>query len=240
MFNFFNNPYKRYYSNLIHETRKDKLNQFRYNKKYSNQDSKLLSLYGECDSFKKKIKLLIIADTHGGLKELDLKNILFQHPEYDACILLGDYSQQDLKIILKYIYPNKIYALLGNHDDNYIKEYNLRNLNGNIYIVNDVSFLGIEGSFRYKNEKFPSFTQKESIEFLNDKPKVDILFSHDAPFELSGINDIAHQGLFGINYYLYKNKVPICIHGHVHIPYDKQLSNGTHIHCSYMLEYVEL
>ena len=129
--------------------------------------------------------------------------------------------------------------MLGNHDGDYIKEYNLNNLNGKVVMINSVKILGIQGSFRYKNSNFPSFSQKESIEFLKEKEKVDILFSHDAPFGISGINDVAHQGLFGINYYLYKNQVPICIHGHVHTPYIKRLGNDTLVRCCYLMEYIE-
>ena len=93
-------------------------------------------------------------------------------------------------------------------------------------VINDgVKILGIQGSYKYKPDDFPSFTQKESIEFLNDKEKVDILVCHDAPYGLSGRNDVAHQGLFGTLYYLFKNKTPYCIHGHLHTPYTKEMIN---------------
>nr|MCR5186183.1 metallophosphoesterase family protein [Clostridia bacterium] len=190
--------------------------------------------------FNKKIKLIVIADTHGCLKEDELVDFLLNNNSFDACILLGDHSNKDVSIILNHIDKNSIYALLGNHDANYIEEFDFKNLNGNIFTINSISIMGIQGSFRYKNEKFPSFSQKESIEFLNPKEKVDILFSHDAPFQLCGINDNAHQGLFGITYYLYKNRIPYCIHGHVHIPYEKYLLNDTKVTCCYMLNYIEL
>ncbi len=73
----------------------------------------------------------------------------------------------------------------------------------------------------------------------NDKEKVDILLSHDAPYGLNGRDDVAHQGLFGILYYLFKNKVPYCIHGHLHTSYNKQMINGTKVNCYYMYNYVE-
>ena len=94
--------------------------------------------------------------------------------------------------------------------------------------------------YKYKPDDFPSFTQKESIEFLSDKEKVDILVCHDAPYGLSGRNDVAHQGLFGTLYYLFKNNVPYCIHGHLHTPYTKKMINGTKVNCYYMFNYVEL
>ena len=55
-----------------------------------------------------------------------------------------------------------------------------------------MKILGIQGSYKNKNGNFPSFSRWESIEFLNNKEKVDILFSHDAPFGLSERNDVAY------------------------------------------------
>ena len=76
--------------------------------------------------------------------------------------------------------------------------------------------LGIQWSYKYKTDDFHS---------LNDKEKVDILVSHDAPYGFSDRNDVAHQGLFEISYYLFKNKVPYCIHGHLHTPYKREMIN---------------
>lgn len=54
------------------------------------------------------------------------------------------------------------------------------------------------------------------------------------------IGNPVYQGLFGITYYLFKNKVPYHIHGHIHNPYRKELLNGTKEISIYMYEYIEL
>lgn len=213
---------------------------FKFEKKYMNQEEKLLKMYGEAKSFDKKIKMVVIADTHNSLNEEEFKIFINEHPIYDVCLLLGDFGYNDLPIILKYIDKDKIYALLGNHDHNYINEYEFKNLNGNIIDINGVKILGIEGSFKYKPTNFPSFSQKESILFLNDKESVDILVSHDTKFNDKAIKDPAHQGLFGITYYLYKNNVPYHIHGHIHDSYKKKMINNTLEISTFKYEYIEL
>ena len=235
MFKIFNK--NKYYKYLVKEDKKLK---YGFNPKYKNQEEKLFNLYGECNKFDKKIRILLITDTHSCLKEYEFKEFILNIKEYDICLLLGDHSMNDINIILKYVKKEKIYALLGNHDNDYINKFKLNSLNGNIIEVNGVKILGIQGSYKYKPEEFPSFSQKESIEFLNNKDKVDILVSHDAPYGLSERNDVAHQGLFGILYYLFKNKVPYCLHGHLHTPYTKEMINGTKVKCFYMYNYIEI
>lgn len=106
--------------------------------------------------------------------------------------------------------------------------------------INGVKIMGIQGSFKYKPSDFPSFTQEDSIDFLKDKEPVDILFSHDGPFDDNMINNPAHQGLFGITYYLFKNKVKYNIHGHIHNPYNRYLLNGTKEISLYGINYLSL
>ena len=240
MLKLLKNSVESYYKNLIKESKVDKKFLYGINPKYKNQEDKLLSMFGKCDSFNKKIKMIVISDTHGCLKNDKFAKFIFEHEDFDVCLLLGDHSDGDINIILQYVDKEKIYALLGNHDNNYIDRFKLKNLNGNVININGVKILGIQGSYKYKPDDFPSFSQKESIIFLNDKEKVDILICHDSPYGLRERNDVAHQGLFGILYYLFKNKVPYCIHGHLHTSYTKEMFNGTKVKCFYMYNYIEL
>ena len=211
-----------------------------FNNKYANQEEKLYQIFGACYNFNKSLKLIVICDSHNYWNFNEFIRFVHKHNNYDICILLGDHSSNDIEKILKCIDKTKIYGLLGNHDKNYLKEYNIKSLNGQVININDISLLGIEGSYKYKPEDFPSFTQKESIDFLSDKPKVDILVSHDNRFDSSKKEDVAHQGLFGITYYLYKNKIPYHIHGHIHKSYKNILKNDTKEISVYMYEYIEL
>lgn len=226
-----------YYNHLM---KSNDANCYSFKKKYANQEEIMSKICGQARTMNGTIKLIIISDTHNTLKENDFKLFISNHSDYDICLLLGDFGYRDLPIILKYVDKKKIYALLGNHDHNYIKEYNLNNLNGNIININGVKLLGIEGSFKYKPSDFPSFSQIESIEFLNDKEEVDILVSHDTKFNSDRENDPAHQGLFGITYYLFKNKVPYHIHGHIHEPYMSTMINGTKEISAFNYQYIEL
>ena len=210
------------------------------NNKYANQEDKLYQIFGACNNFNNSLKIIAISDTHNDLNFDDFKQFISKHNNYDICILLGDHSSSDIEKILKCVDKTKTYGLLGNHDRNYLTEYAINSLNGQVINIKGVSLLGIEGSYKYKQEDFPSFTQKESIDFLKDKPKVDILVSHDNRFDSTALYDIAHQGLFGITYYLYKNKIPYHIHGHIHNPYKNIMRNGTKEISVYMYEYIEL
>lgn len=226
-----------YYENLM---KSNDDNIYSFEKKYANQEESLLNICGQARNITGNIRLLVISDTHNTLDEEKFKSFVVDHNNYDICLLLGDFGYRDLPIILKYIEREKIYALLGNHDNDYIKEYNLNDLNGNVINVNGIKLLGIQGSFKYKPSNFPSFSQKESIEFLKDKEEVDILVSHDTKFNSNLARNPAHQGLFGITYYLFKNRVPYHIHGHIHDPYKSTMINGTKEISIFNYEFIEL
>ena len=196
-----------------------------YNRNY---EEKMCKKYGECNTISSDIKLLIIADTHGTLREEEFSLFMKDNKEYDACFLLGDHYDKDINIIVNYVDKNKLYGILGNHDYNYLENYNIPNINSKIININGVKILGMEGSFRYKNAKFPSFEQRESIDFFYNKEQVDILISHDTKFNLDKCNrDPAHQGLIGITNFLYEKKIPIHIHGHIHENYELEMLNKT-------------
>lgn len=117
---------------------------------------------------------------------------------------------------------------MGNHDYDYLSDYDIQNINGKVIQINGINLLGMQGNFKYKQVDFPSFTQDESIHFFEYKPSVDILLTHDKRFDPDKVNrDPAHQGLIGITNYIYKNKIPIHIHGHIHEDFEKMMLNGT-------------
>jgi len=189
-------------------------------------EQELYQLYGNCDVFNKNISLIIISDTHGRLREEEFIDFL-KNTSYDLCIMLGDHHDNDIQIIKKHIDNTKLVGLLGNHDYNYLNNYNIPDINGKIVTVNGVTILGMQGSYKYKPVDFPSFTQEESILFLENMPKVDILVSHDRKFDPNNQMNNAHQGLKGITRYIYKNKIPYHIHGHIHEDYEDTMINGT-------------
>ena len=93
--NFFNNINK-YYKYLIKENKSDKKLLYGINPKYKNQENLLLELFGKCNNFNKEIKLVVISDTHGCLKETEFSEFILQHQKFDICLLLGDHSIGDI------------------------------------------------------------------------------------------------------------------------------------------------
>ena len=174
------------------------------------------------------INILVIADCHH-LKEEEIEKV--KNLQYDACLLLGDISGNYLDMILKYVPIEKIYGILGNHDEyGLLESRNISNIHSKVINVNGVRILGFEGSSRYKTGNIPMYSQEESIRILRKCEMADILLSHDSPYQLySKANDKAHCGLKGITKYLKKNKIYLNIHGHHHINTKLTLSNGTNV-----------
>ena len=223
---------------------------FKSNKRLSNAniitntfEEQLLTEFGNCNEKKyHNLKLLIITDTHNCLtydnESLEyLKNIT----NYDYCILLGDHSADDLYEITKIIPKEKICGVLGNHDSwEKYKEYDIENINGKVININGIRIAGISGSFKYKNsDQYALYTHEESIEIANNMTEADILVSHDKPFTEKQYGD-AHDGLKGVTQYIYKNHIPVHIHGHLHEETEEILKNGTKSIGLYKIKVLEL
>ena len=178
----------------------------------------------------KKLKLLVISDCHTlTLEEVEkIKEIT-----YDACIFLGDIEGKYLDWFLRYVPKEKAYGILGNHDTfDLLEKRNITNLHLNCIEINGVKIMGFQGAPKYKNNNiFPLYTQEESEELLKNTEKVDILVSHDGPYQLYNSNN-SHCGFIGITKYLRKNKIPLNIHGHHHINSKKKIRK-TKVICVY-------
>lgn len=160
-----------------------------------------------------------IADTHGALVELD-KNA-------DVIILLGDNSGNLFWKIKDFLltnkqFKNKIYAILGNHDDT---EYKLH-----YPWVRWMKYGEVINVGKY-SAMFLPFTENEIS--LNNKPYADIVISHVPVYGLLEETDDFHQGNTEYLNYL-KDKGPLLwIHGHVH--YEKSYDyKNTKIESIYM------
>lgn len=206
-------------------------------------EDSLLQKYSYCNKPKKyNVKILFITDTHDCLAyEKDTLEFIKSIKEYDACILLGDHSAKDLEEILKIVPNNKIYGVLGNHDswDKY-ELHNINNINGKVVHIKGMKVAGIGGSYKYKTtNQYSMYSHEESITIADSMEEADILISHDKPFTTKQYGD-AHDGLKGITKYIYKNHIPIHIHGHIHQENQEILKNGTTSICLYKVKYIEL
>ncbi len=211
--------------------------------KRKNYEDILFKKYGKCKEEKEKsLNVLFIADTHGCLEyEKDLIDKIKENKNIDYCFLLGDHSSNDLKIITEIIEKEKILGVLGNHDDwNKYKNFGIEELNGKVKQIKDKKISGISGSYKYKDsDNYALYTHEESIEIADNMEEADILISHDKAFIERKRGD-SHDGLKGITEYLYKNKVPLHIHGHIHEESENYLKNGTKSICVYKVKVLEI
>ncbi len=195
------------------------------------------------------VKLVVIADTHGCLANDAAQHAAFSAfvdtlDSYDLCILLGDITPSDLKKIAALLDTEKMLGLLGNHDPfDLYRRFGIRNLTaGRLYPLEEkgVRFGCIGGSFRYKSEDFPAYTQAESLLMASAmEPPIHVLLSHDMAFD-DPHRHPSHIGLVGSTYCIYHYAVPYHIHGHLHKSYTAQYSNGTIEKCVHGWEYLEL
>ena len=211
-------------------------------RKYEGLYDTLLAKKGIAEHRQFGLKLLIISDTHGYLAfdKSRFPSFLDTVGEYDLCLLLGDIHPAEMPIILDCIPIEKIIAVKGNHDvfDIYSK-FGVRDISGNSIEYKGVRFVGLDVSFKYKTEPFPSHTQYESLVIANKLPRADILLSHD--IMLSNFDrEPAHSGLIGITYYIYANSVQWHFHGHIHKSYESEYLNGSREKSVYLCEYVEI
>ena len=188
------------------------------------------------------IKILFITDTHGMLKyEKENIDYITELKDYDCCILLGDISTTDIEIIKNIIPNDKIYGVLGNHDGwNLYIDNKIESINGKVIEIKGVRIAGINGSYKYKNSNdYVMYSHEESINIANKILDADILVSHDRPFIKEQYGE-SHDGLKGITECIYRNHIPLHIHGHIHEESEEILKNGTKSICLYGVKLLKI
>ena len=194
-------------------------------------EERLLKKYGHCKKLiHYGLKILFITDTHNCLAYTEkymtyLKSL--KQSDYDICLILGDLSGADLDVIKRIIPKEKLYGIVGNHDSlNALEVNNIKNINGKVIECKGVKIAAIMGSNRYKNGDYGMMTQEECLQLEQNMERADILVSHDKAY-IYDKHDNAHDGLKGITEYIYRNQIPLHIHGHLHEEFEENLKNGT-------------
>ena len=203
---------------------KEKINDFRSSllmnsdskDKFLNKESNMIELFGESKKLNKKLNLLVVCDTNNSLDELRFADYIYRNNKYDACIILGNVGINDIEVINKYVDKNRLYSTQVFD--------NIKNIDGDFLKINGVSIL-IVGKKK--------FSQEESIKFFDDLKEADVLLTYDSKYKIDG-------GFFGIDYYLYKNKVPYFVHGNMFKNFKDTLKNGTVEIGTFEYEYLEL
>lgn len=207
-------------------------------------EEKLLQEYGPCRTNENlSLKILFITDTHNCLAYTDkyinyLKSL--NQEDYDICLILGDLSGSDFETIKAIIPDEKLYGIVGNHDSiNALEANNIKNINGQVIECKGVKIAAIMGSNRYKSGAYGMITQEECSDLAKNMNSADILVSHDKAYVFDR-NDNVHDGLRGITEYIYKNHIPLHIHGHLHEEMEETLKNGTKSIGVYQIKLMEV
>ncbi len=207
-------------------------------------EEKLLNEFGKCkELYPFGLKILFITDTHNCLAYTDkyinyLKSL--NPDDYDLCLLLGDLSGLDIDAIKNLVPTEKLFGVVGNHDSiDFLDVNGVNNINGKVIDCKGIKIAGIMGSNRYKEKDYGMQTHEESIELAEKMEVADILISHDRAY-IFDRRDVVHDGLKGITRYIYKNHVPLHIHGHLHEEMEEILKNGTKSIGLYQIKLLEL
>ena len=233
---FFSNSYDN--NNDIKDTQDNK----DIKSKPTYEDS-LLKLYGIIDNpnTKLNIRIMFIADTHDTLYyHKEMQEFIKNEPNVDVYILLGDHSAWECDFFKENIPNDKLFGIVGNHDPwNRLTDSGITDINKKVININGIKIAGLAGSTKYKEGNYGMYSQEEALEIAENLEKADILITHDKPY-LEEENDYVHNGLKGITYYIYKNKVPYHFHGHLHFESERILKNGTKSQCIYKIKVLEL
>lgn len=207
-------------------------------------ENQLLKKYGKCKPLTNfGLKILFITDTHNCLaynsEYVTYLNNLKQS-DYDICLILGDISSQDFDVIKNVIPDEKLFGIIGNHNSlDSLLIHGIKNINGKVIECKGVKIGAIMGSNRYKSGDYGMMTHSESIILDSNMEEADILVSHDRAY-IRDSGDMAHDGLKGITDYIYRNHVPLHIHGHLHEEFEEILKNGTKSICLYKIKLLEI
>lgn len=169
--------------------------------------------------------------------------------EIDLILACGDLPYYYLENLFeKYEVP--LLFVRGNHDKSV--EYGARgprsapisgiNLHNNLVELNNMLFLGFEGSVRYKTGPF-MYTQLEMwLYVLSKVPRLlwnkliygrflDVLVTHAPTWKVNDAPDPAHQGFKAFAWLIKNFKPAFHIHGHIHI-YEEQQAEETIFHAT--------
>ena len=182
-------------------------------------------------------RILIVSDIHFPLNEKEQEML---KENFDICLLLGDIP----KDVLQSIDTNnkcKFYGIYGNHDTNdmYNDIKNLKYIHRHCVIEEDeTSIIGISGSSKYKkSSSYCMFSQEEILDITKNMRKVDILISHDSPYQIHSTSK-NKEGFKGITEYIKKNKPKLHLYGHHHITKAYMIDETLCI-CNYRLGIIE-
>jgi Icc-related predicted phosphoesterase len=182
------------------------------------------------------MNILLVADLH----ELSKKRI---QQQIDSCyninavISLGDTPADTLKLIKNRFPSVPTIGVLGNHDYMETLEHaQVQDANQRLKYIGSVKVTGLHGSLDYKQATFPSYSQFESLDAIENMVKSDIFICHASPYSIHDDRlSASHGGLMGSLQYIKRFQPKYCLHGHMH-ERAETVYNNTHIIGVYGIE----
>lgn len=135
----------------------------------------------------------------------------------ELIITLGDLERHDLLGLLQVPDVPKI-GVYGNHDTgNYMNELAIANMHRATVAYRNLSFGGLQGCVRYKdNPDSIMSTQEETWGLMAGFPYVDVFLAHCPPRGVNDEDELAHQGFDALRDYVEKMKPKYLLHGHTY------------------------
>lgn len=166
------------------------------------------------------MKALVLADRTPGIN----------YPEFvkenniELVISLGDFVREQLLGLEKITDIPKI-GIYGNHDSgNYMEELGILNLHSATWTYKGITFAGLQGCVRYKNNpQAIMYTQEEVWNILKNYPKVDVFITHCPPRGINDEEEVAHQGFDALLDYIEQKPPKVLLHGHTYPTEEKMV-----------------
>ena len=147
----------------------------------------------------------------------------------DVIVSCGDLSAEYLSFLTTMTSIPVLYVM-GNHDSKYENRppEGCICIEDTIYEFEGVRFLGLGGSYRYKEGR-NQFTEKEMKARVRRlwlklfaKRGFDVLVTHSPAYGLNDGEDLPHRGFQTFIELIQKYKPKYFVHGHVHMNYGRQ------------------
>ena len=130
---------------------------------------------------------------------------------------MGDIFDQTILKTVKAYGCNTVLAVRGNHDSPGPFPEGINNLHMKQIVINEITFGGFSGCWRYKPRGSYLFDQWEVNKMMEDYPPVDVFIAHNSPREIHERDDDVHQGFDGFRDYINRAEPQYFFHGHQHI-----------------------
>ena len=150
----------------------------------------------------------------------------------------GDLREEYLEFLVTMINVPLLY-IHGNHDDHFKREpEGCVCIDDKFYEYKGIRFVGLGGSFRYRDGKYMYTEGEMKRRIFKLMPKLlfhkgfDVLVTHCPARHLNDFDTITHRGFDCFNRLLEKYKPKLFMHGHIHHNYGARIPqksdhNGT-------------